>query len=101
MKFGLKETDIKLVNSVFASYPQVKKVVIYGSRAKGNFKNGSDIDITLIGDGLNLYVLAKISFDIDELLLPYSFDISIFEKIKDKDILDHIERVGMTFYDRG
>lgn len=46
-RFGLKEATIKKIWAVFSEYPLVAKVVIYGSRAKGNFKNGSDIDLTL------------------------------------------------------
>jgi predicted nucleotidyltransferase len=50
-RFGLTETTIQKINGIFTRYPQVEKTVLYGSRAKGNFKNGSDIDLTLFGDG--------------------------------------------------
>lgn len=49
MKYGLKDTSIQKIRGVFARYPQVEKAVLYGSRAKGNYKNGSDIDLTLRG----------------------------------------------------
>lgn len=98
MKFGLKEKTIEQINRVFAKYPQIKKAILYGSRANSNFKNGSDIDLTLKGKGLNLSVVNKISIELDDLLLPYSFDISIFTKISNPDLVEHIKRVGVVFY---
>ncbi|MBN2011937.1 nucleotidyltransferase domain-containing protein [candidate division KSB1 bacterium] len=99
MRFGLKETTIQKIQAVLATFPQVKKAVLYGSRAKGNYKNGSDIDLTLYGDeNLTLNVLYKIMHKIDELLLPYTFDLSIFNDISDPDVIEHIQRVGITFY---
>lgn len=101
MKFGLKETTIQKICDVFARYPQVKKAVLYGSRAKGSYKNGSDIDLTLHGgDDLTLRVLYRIMEEIDDLLLPYTIDLSIFCHISDPDVVEHIERVGVTFYEK-
>ncbi len=100
MKFGLKESIIQQIHSVLARYPQVGKAVLYGSRAKGNFRNGSDIDLTLHGgEDLTLKVLYRIMDEIDDLLLPYTFDLSIFGHISDPDVIDHIQRVGVTFYE--
>jgi uncharacterized protein len=79
----------------------VDKAILYGSRAKGNYKNGSDIDLTLRGGtDLTLNVIYKILNDLDELLLPYTIDLSIFDDIGDLHVIEHIERVGVTFYDR-
>ena len=100
MKFGLKETTIEKISAVFAGFPQVEKAVLYGSRAKGNYKNGSDIDLTLHGKDLTLNVLYKIDEELDDLLLPYTFDLSIFERLSDPDFIDHIQRVGVVFYQR-
>lgn len=100
-RFGLKETTIQKLCGVFAKYPQVTKAVLYGSRAKGNYKNGSDIDLTLHGDtDLTLNVLYKILDEIDDLLLPYTIDLSIYRTLSDPDFIDHIQRVGVTFYDK-
>ena len=98
MKFGLKETVIDKINSVFENYSEIEKVVIYGSRAKGNFRPGSDIDITLIGKNLEYSILSKINISIDDLNTPYLFDISIFEKLNAPDLEEHINRVGQIFY---
>jgi uncharacterized protein len=101
MNFGLKETTISRIHAVFARHPQVEKAILYGSRAKGNFKNGSDIDLTLIGkEDLNLELLYRIIDEIDDLLLPYTFDLSIFHQISDPDVIDHIKRVGVVFYEK-
>jgi len=102
LRFGLKEATIQKICAVFARYPQVEKAVLYGSRAKGNYKNGSDIDLTLIGgEDLNLDILCRIMAEIDDLLLPYTIDLSIFSRIRDPDVVEHIQRVSVTFYEKG
>ena len=98
-RFGLKQTDLDQIRVVFSRYPQVKKAVLYGSRAMGNYKNGSDIDLALCGkENRTLDILYRIMEDLDNLLLPYTFDLSIFNHISDKDVISHIRRVGRTFY---
>jgi len=100
-RFGLQESVIQQICAVLAKYPQVQKAVLYGSRAKGTYKNGSDIDLTLVGDeDLSLHVLYRIADELDDLLLPYTFDLSIFSHISDPDVVEHIQRVGVTFYER-
>ncbi len=99
MKFGLPDSTFEKICGVFADYPQVEKAVLYGSRAKGTYKNGSDIDLTLHGGvELTRSVLYRILDDLDDLLLPYTIDLSIFSDISDTDVIDHIQRVGVTFY---
>ncbi len=101
LRFGLKESTIEKICGVFADYPQVEKAVLYGSRAKGNYKNGSDIDLTLHGGAeLTRNVLYRIMDDLDDLLLPYTIDLSIFSDISDVDVVEHIQRVGVTFYEK-
>ncbi len=100
MKFGLKEKNIEQINAVFSKYPQIEKAILYGSRAKDDFKNGSDIDLTITGPELNLSIINKISLDLDDLLLPYTFDVSIFTQISNPDLVEHIERVGIVFYEK-
>lgn len=97
-KFGLKENTIKSINSVFESHPNIEKSILYGSRAKGNFRTGSDIDITLVGENLILSELLEIENELDDLLLPYKIDISIFHTIENENLTDHIIRIGKEFY---
>jgi len=80
-------------------YPEVEQVILYGSRAKSTYKTDSDIDLTLKGSDLNLTVINNISNEIDDLLLPYSFDISIFSQISNATLVDHINRVGIVSYE--
>ncbi len=100
-RFGLKESTIQEICGVLARYPQVEQAILYGSRAKGNYKRGSDIDLTLRGEeDLSLSVLYRIMDELDDLLLPYTMDLSIYRYIRDPDVLDHIRRVGRMFYKR-
>ena len=101
MKYGLKETTIHRICAVLARFPQVDEAVLYGSRAKGNYRNGSDIDLTLRGGpGLTLRVVYRIVDELDDLLLPYTIDVSIYDDISDPDVIEHIQRVGVTFYEK-
>ncbi len=98
MKFGLKENTVQKIQHVFSVFPEVDEAVLYGSRAKGNYKPGSDVDLTLKGKDINLSVLNKISLQLDDLLLPYTFDLSIYRHIDNSDLIDHIKRIGISFY---
>ena len=100
MRFGLEESVISKTQAVLARFPAIMRAVIYGSRAKGNFKSGSDIDLTLYGDHLTSDMLLKVSMELDELNLPYTFDLSIFAKIENDGLRDHIHRVGKVFYEK-
>lgn len=99
MNFGLKDSTIDKINSVFAGYPEIERVVIYGSRAKGNFRSGSDIDLTIVGDVTHVQRL-RIEQALDDLLLPYKIDLSLLREIDNRQLLDHIDRVGHVFYQR-
>ena len=98
---GMSQPVILKICEVFKHYPQVEKAVLYGSRAKAVHKNGSDIDLTLHGGtDLTLHVLLRIADELDNLLLPYTFDLSIFRDITDPDVTEHIRRVGVTMYEK-
>lgn len=97
-QFGLKDADLEAMRAVLAQFPAITKAIIYGSRAKGNFKPGSDIDLALVGDDLSLSNLFAIETAFDELLLPYKVDLSVYSHIENSDLLAHIERVGQVFY---
>jgi uncharacterized protein len=101
MKYGLSDATLLKISAVLSRYPQVDQAVLYGSRAKGNYKTGSDIDVTLLGVDLTLNVLYRILEDLDDLYLPYTFDLSIFDDIGDPEVIEHIQRVGVTIYTKG
>jgi len=98
MNYGLNDNALSQIRQVFSKYSEVEKVLLYGSRAKGNFKPGSDIDLTCIGERLTQSILNKIENDIDDLLLPYTFDLSILKHVSNPDFIDHVNRVGIVFY---
>lgn len=95
---GLKPTDFEKIQAVFKNYSEIYKVIVYGSRAKGNYKTYSDIDLTLVGEEINLTIQNKIENELDDLLLPYKFDVSLFSKIKNIELINHINRVGKLIY---
>ena len=100
MNYGLSASTVKRIVSVLAHYSEIEKAVLYGSRAKGNYRTGSDIDLTLFGDRLNHTLLARLDNELDDLLLPYKFDISLFANLTHADLLEHIQRVGVLFYEK-
>lgn len=99
-QFGLPNSVIAQINNVFHHHDKIEQVIVYGSRAKGNFKPGSDIDLTLIGKELSVKELLSLLYDLDELLLPYKFDISIFDQIENPELIGHIKRAGKVFYQK-
>ena len=98
MEFGLNQETIDKINSVFQKHPEIEKVIIYGSRAKGNYRAGSDIDFTLMGNDLEYNIAGRVNSEIDDLNTPYLFDISIFGKLDSSSLKEHISRVGKVFY---
>ena len=101
MEYGLPDSTCATVRQILASYPQIEKAVLYGSRAKGNYKAGSDIDLTLFGTALNHTLLMSISTALEESDIPYTVDLSLFDQIETPTLREHIERVGQVFYERG
>ena len=98
MRFGLKEKNIIAMNNIFNHFKNIEEVILYGSRAKGNYKDSSDIDLTLVGSNIDLSVLTKILNELDDLLLPHSIDLSIRKNIQNSDLQKHIDTYGVTFY---
>ncbi len=97
--YGLKAEVIQKIQMVFSGFPTIEQAILYGSRAKGNYRPGSDIDLTLKTNGEGgLHLLTGIMTALDDLNLPYSFDISLLGDIKNDNLIDHINRVGVIFY---
>lgn len=100
MSYGLDEAVIEKMQSVFASYPQIQKVVLYGSRAKGNYRESSDIDLTLIGENIDFSSMQSIELELDDLNLPQTIDLSVYSDLSNQSLLEHIDRAGRVFYSR-
>ncbi len=99
MRFGLSDTVIKELQDVFRRHANIKKVLIFGSRSKGNYRAGSDIDLAVIGNDIDYNQLLSILCEIDDLELLYSVDLLDYQKKRGTPIGDHIDRVGQGFYE--
>ena len=100
MKFGLSDKVIDEINDVFRKHSEVERVLIFGSRAKGNYRPGSDIDLAVIGSNIDFRLILKISCEIDDLELLYGVDLLDYQAKKGTPIGEHIDRVGQVFYER-
>jgi len=101
MNHGLKQRDIDSMLAAFGQFPEVQQVVIFGSRAKGSHKNASDVDLAIKGKNVTDRTITSLKTILEEELpIPFFFDIINYEKIKSKDLSDHIDRVGKVLYDK-
>jgi len=100
MKFGLSDKVIEEIQDVFRRHIEVEKVLIFGSRAKGNYRAGSDIDLAVIGNNIDYRLILKIGCEIDSLELLYGIDLLDYQSKKNTPIGEHIDRVGQIFYER-
>lgn len=98
--FGLSDSALSSIVSAIASVRNVSRALIYGSRAKGNCRDNSDIDITLEGENLTVTDLATLDERLDNLLLPWQIDLSIKARITNAELLSEIERWGKVVFER-
>jgi len=98
--FGLRPEDINYIQSIIGKFSEVEKAVIFGSRAKGNYKKGSDVDIALYGNDLD-QISSKIHDLLEEeTLMPYFFDIIDYASLSNAALKEHIDRVGKVIFER-
>jgi predicted nucleotidyltransferase len=95
---GLSDATLATVQAILASCPAVETAIVYGSRAKGNFSTGSDIDLTLVGAALTQDMLSHLLGQFEESNLPYQVDLSILRDIDNPSLREHVERVGKVIY---
>ena len=100
MNHGLPAGTVAKIHGVLSRHAEVERAILCGTRAKGNFRPGSDIDLTLVGDGLSERIRAQLDEELDDLLLPYELDLSVLDRITHAELLDHIRRVGVVFYEK-
>jgi predicted nucleotidyltransferase len=99
MKYGLPDRTLDTLDAIFSKYPGIKEAILYGSRAKGNCRRGSDIDLSLkTADTFKFTDLLHIAGDFDDSDMPYFVDVSIYERLSNPDLKDHINRVGKVLY---
>ncbi len=93
----LKPAELAMVRSVFRQHPEVKTVTMFGSRAKGTHNDRSDVDLAVTGD-IGPLGAEAIAAELDELPLPYRFEVLALEHIHHRPLLEHIQRVGIRIY---
>ncbi|HOI01129.1 MAG TPA: nucleotidyltransferase domain-containing protein [Bacteroidales bacterium] len=96
--FGLSENYIVNICRCFEKYQGIKRVIIYGSRARGDYKRSSDIDLAIVGS-LTYSELMHLEGQLDDLLLPYKIDIGLLDEIENPDLRAQIRQTGQIFYD--
>lgn len=96
MTGGLTKQQWRQILGIIAKHSNIREIVLYGSRAMGNFREGSDIDLALTGDKITSHQLTQISLDYENIFFPWKLDMAIYEEIKNQELLDHIRRVGVT-----
>lgn len=98
--FGLSARALDLLCGVFAGQPQIRRALIYGSRAKGNYRTGSDIDVVLDAPAMTFSELLRLKTSLDDLMLPHQIDLSVMHQIDNPALLDHIQRFGKPLWVR-
>jgi len=97
--FGLLEKDVNYIIDTLSKFPEIEKGIIFGSRAMGNYKKGSDIDLALVGEKITDNILYKVNDYLNEVYpIPYFFDIVHYNNINNEKLTKHIEDCGKIIY---
>jgi predicted nucleotidyltransferase len=96
--FGLDDDDMEEICSILAAHPEIETAVLYGSRATGRFKSGSDIDLVLTGKDLSNQIVLDVRVEFDDSDVPYMFDVVAENDIKDENLKQEIDKTGQVFY---
>jgi predicted nucleotidyltransferase len=98
-KFGLRESDLKEITQVLQKFDTIYEAILFGSRAKGNFFHGSDVDIAIVGDfDFKDFIHLRYLLN-EESMMPYSFDVVVYKDIQNQKLKEHIDRVGICIYE--
>jgi predicted nucleotidyltransferase len=102
VNFGLSNKDLAYITAAIGDFAEIQRAVVFGSRAKGNYKPGSDIDIAVFGEAISFSTIARLHSRLEEEgPLPYFFDIVDFTHSEHKELKEHIERIGIPIFERG
>lgn len=97
-KFGLNNKNLNLIINCLKSFPEISQAKIFGSRAIGNYKPGSDVDIALYGN-IDQKLLAKIKAKLeDDISTPYLYDVIVYDQIENNNLIYHIDKYGIDLY---
>ena len=101
MEYGLSGRTCDTPNEIFRKYPEIRQVILYGSRAKRNYHTGSDIDLSLkTRGGFDFTNLLRIGNDFDDSDIPYFVDVSVYSELSNQNLKAHIDRVGKVIYEQ-
>lgn len=92
---GIADAHWQQILPLFRKHPNITDVTLYGSRAKGTFREGSDIDLAIKGDNISHYQLTQIDLDYEDLYLPWKLDVTVYEAVTNPPLKNHIDRVGI------
>lgn len=99
--FGFTDRDMRTIESILSSCPEVITVYLFGSRAKGNYRLGSDVDLAIMNKGVGTGTVTKLQNEFSESSLPYRIDLVDFTRLTNQEFIDHINRVGIPFFKQG
>jgi proline iminopeptidase len=100
LSFGLSERIREDLQRVFARYPEVQRVLIFGSRAKGCEQPGSDIDLAVVAPALSEAEFARVWAAIDALPLIFKVDLLHWDRLHDDRLKQKIQAEGRVFFVR-
>ncbi len=98
MTFGLSDTNLHELRTILTAFPHIEQAVIYGSRARGDHRRGSDVDLALKGTALTRRDIALLDAKLEESYIPYFFDTCIYAQISDPVFRASIDRDGIIIY---
>ena len=99
VNYGLTDRDLAQILAALHQFPQIEEALIFGSRAKGNYKLGSDVDLAIKGKNITYREVIRLSTLLNEdLPMPYFFDVVHYETLDNPALTDHIDRVGKNIY---
>ncbi|MGI6308227.1 MAG: nucleotidyltransferase domain-containing protein [Dethiobacteria bacterium] len=97
--YGLLERDLQYIMEAVRKYSEIEEVILFGSRAMGNYKEGSDVDLALVGEKVDRKTVRRLSDDLnEEYPLPYFFDVVSYNDISNEELKKHIDNVGKSIY---
>lgn len=99
LRFGLPESALASLVNLFRKHHSIDAVYLYGSRAKGNYRNNSDIDLLLIAPGMDWSAFHSLESEVDDLLLPWKVDLALKHQAENQDLLAHVDRVGVLLFE--
>lgn len=98
---GLLERDLAYIHQSLRKFPEIDRAILFGSRAMGNYKSGSDVDLAIVGDSVAERVLIELNQWLNDVYpLPYKFDLLDYNAISNGNLKNHIDTFGKEIYRR-